>query len=137
VSKKLTNSPSRSLRDVVSKTNFAFPKSLRVAILPLPGPHLQGTNVETIGGAENLALRLFFEIKRRYGEDEARRIFECSKKRTPSELAEAKSWELLDRYDNMQPKPNVMELARQLALENNSPRGEAQPLQRSTTTSAN
>jgi hypothetical protein len=75
--------------------------------------------IETVVGAERLALRLFLDIERHHGEDEARRIFaRWGKEPTKNEIAEAKTFKVLDRYDNMLPEPNVMALARELAAEN-------------------
>jgi len=73
--------------------------------------------IETIAGAERRALVLYLEIEKHHGEEEARRIFaKRGKKPTKTENAERKTWKVLQRFDAM-PAPNVMELARQLALE--------------------
>jgi hypothetical protein len=93
--------------------------------------------IETIEGAERHTLRLFLEIEKHHGEEEARRIFaERGREPTKAELAERKAFRLLDRYDNMQPKPNVMELARQLACESKTLAPEEQLTPRSSTTEA-
>jgi hypothetical protein len=93
--------------------------------------------IETIEGAERHALRLFLEIEKHHGEDAARRIFtERGREPTKTEIAERKAFQLLDRYDNMQPEPNVMELARQLVEESNTLPIEEQLTPRGSTTEA-
>lgn len=79
---------------------------------------LFGGPIETREGAERHALRLYLEIEKHHGEQEARRIFARRGRRpTKREAAEWREFKLLDRYDNMQPKPNVMQLARELEAE--------------------
>src|SRR5947209_6893188 len=91
--------------------------------------------IETVEGAERHALRLFLEIEKHHGEEEARRIFtERGRESTKTELAERREFRLLDRYDNMQPTPNVMELARQLACESKTLPLEEQLTPRGSTT---
>jgi hypothetical protein len=91
--------------------------------------------IETIDGAERHALRLFLEIERHHGEAEARRIFtERGREPAKTEIAEWKIFQLLDRYDNMKPEPNVMELARQLDCESRTLPPEEQLLPRGGTT---
>jgi hypothetical protein len=83
--------------------------------------------IETIEGAKNRALKLYLEIERFHGEEEARRIFAArAKEPTPAKRAERKNFLILQRYDNMEPAPNVMELARQLAEESTTLPGEEQ-----------
>jgi hypothetical protein len=73
--------------------------------------------IESIEGAERHALRLYLEIEKHHGEQEARRIFtNRGRKPTKKEVAERKRFKILERYDFM-PEPNVMELARQLEVE--------------------
>ena len=72
---------------------------------------------ETLRGADRVARQLFSAIMRHHGEIEARRIFETiAKGMTKTDEARMKRNEILERYDRM-PRPNVMELARQLEQE--------------------
>jgi hypothetical protein len=93
--------------------------------------------IETIEGAERHALRLFLEIEKHHGEDEARRIFtERGREPTKTEIAERKAFQVLDRYDDMLPAPNVMKLARELVCENKTLSPEEQLTPRGSTTEA-
>lgn len=71
-----------------------------------------------IPGWTYLANCLFFAIARHHGETTARRVFkECGP--MPKRLRIAiRNATVLDRLDMMKPKPNVAQLARELAEEN-------------------
>lgn len=76
-------------------------------------------------------------IEKHHGEAEARCILtERGREPTKTEIAERKAFRLLDHYDSMQPEPNVMELARQLAEENKTLPIEEQLTPRGSTTEA-
>jgi hypothetical protein len=74
--------------------------------------------IESVSGASVRAYRLFREIEKHHGTEEARRIFRAwSKAPSKKQINEIKAWRILDRFDAMQPQ-NVAELARQLVSEN-------------------
>jgi hypothetical protein len=74
--------------------------------------------VETKQGAELRALRTFLEIEKHHGEEEARRIFaRLGKKPGKREIKEREGFDMLSRFDMMEPRPNVDHLARQIAEE--------------------
>ena len=63
-------------------------------------------------------LTVFLEIRKRYGEREARRLFSLwGNPPTPARLRKIANLGLLDRYDMMR-EPNVQLLARELAEQN-------------------
>jgi hypothetical protein len=68
---------------------------------------------------------VFLEIRKRYGEREARRLFSFwGNPPTPARLRKIANLGLLDRYDMMR-EPNVQQLARELAEQNKQlPRSE-------------
>jgi len=75
--------------------------------------------METIESAKSYALRLFIQIQIKHGEEVARKIFAgWGKPLSKTQRAEIKDWEILARYDQMSPWPNVQKLARELAEEN-------------------
>jgi hypothetical protein len=79
---------------------------------------LIGGPIETIEGAQRLAVRLFLEIAHHHGDMEARRIFAArGKEPTPTEINELKGWNILRLYDLM-PQKNKAELARQIIAAN-------------------
>jgi hypothetical protein len=79
---------------------------------------LFGNDVATKDGAQMRALRTFLEIEKHHGEDETRRIFaRLGKKPGKLELKEREGFRVLERYDTMEPRPNVDQLARQIAGE--------------------
>ncbi|MGJ4908857.1 hypothetical protein [Bradyrhizobium sp. HKCCYLS2033] len=74
--------------------------------------------VESKSGAAIRVMKLFAEIERAHGTEEARRMFEqWAKKPTKNEIIKLKGWRLIERYDHMS-EPNVRALARQVATEN-------------------
>jgi hypothetical protein len=101
-----------------------------------PMPSLRIRRANRLVESRFAAAELFHELWTRHGEAEARRIFaEIGRPSTAKMLAEIKNFKLLFLHDNMEPKPNVQKLARQLAKENEAlpeedrhgPRGTTDP----------
>jgi hypothetical protein len=97
------------------------PARMIVKLLQKPDPgDLYVDGCESIRGCKHVARQLFTLIKTRHGERTTRQIFAMwGTAPTDRRLGLLKNMSLLDRLDVM-PEPNVMELARQLAAENES-----------------
>jgi hypothetical protein len=79
---------------------------------------LASRDITTRHGAVARAIGLLYEIEKHHGEEVAREIFaRLGREPTPSEVRERKGFDVLRRFDSMDPRPNVDELARQLAKE--------------------
>jgi hypothetical protein len=64
------------------------------------------------------ALRTYLEIEKFHGEDEARKIFaRLGKKPSKRDIADRKGFDVLARFDMMEPRPNVDRLAEKIASE--------------------
>jgi hypothetical protein len=92
--------------------------------------------IADVHGAQRAALELFLVLMRHHGEPAARQIFaRWGEPPTKASMAEIKNYGLLDRLDMMRPRPNVQQLARKIAQENQGraagerigPRGSTDP----------
>jgi hypothetical protein len=74
--------------------------------------------IESKSGAATRVMKLFWEVEKHHGTDEARRIFErWARHPTQAEINKLKGWKLIERYDDMDDQ-NVRELARQIEAAN-------------------
>lgn len=103
----------------------------QIAKLPLPSPLLKiflevAGNLDifrTPSGWKGVLEQLLGFCAEMHGLDAAKRIFaELSKPMTTREKRAYEAWKLLHRYESME-KPNVRELARQLAKEHKNTSG--------------
>jgi hypothetical protein len=74
--------------------------------------------VDTVFGAMLRVHHLFAEIEKHHGKKAARAIFkDAGGPMSPERARQWRNWQLLDRLDQMKPKPVPYKLARDLALE--------------------
>jgi hypothetical protein len=78
-------------------------------------------DVKTLRGAEARLLSIFAEIVHHHGLEKTREMFEnYVRLPTALDLEDYGKMKLLERLDNMKPRPNIKQLVRELIEENNA-----------------